>query len=75
MTALCSIGFHCTFLNKATMEMGTYVAIKSGNVKRKRIFLKGLAKIFFHSVIQTSNATINIIEHNGIIVQAKAERH
>ena len=30
---VCSIGFHSTFLNKATIAIGIYVAINKGKVK------------------------------------------
>ena len=33
ITIVCSIGFHSTFLNKATIAIGIYVAINKGKVK------------------------------------------
>ena len=48
---VCAIGFHSTFLNKATIAIGIYVAIKKGKVKVYIIFSKAVALISFHSVI------------------------
>ena len=56
----CVIGFHSTFLNRATKEIGIYVSIKNGNVNSDQIFFFGEAIIFFHSVIRVIVATENI---------------
>lgn len=56
----CVIGFHSTFLNRATKEIGIYVSINNGKVKRDQIFFFGEAIIFFHSVIKVIAATENI---------------
>ena len=37
---VCSIGFHSTFLNKATIAIGIYVTINKGKVKVYSIFSK-----------------------------------
>ncbi len=60
MAAVCSIGFHSTFLKRATTDIGMYVAIKNGKVKRYGIFLYAGAFMRRHSVIAVVRQIMNI---------------
>ena len=59
---VCSIGFHSTFLNKATIAIGIYVAINKGKVKVYSIFSKAVALISFHSVIVVNAPKANNVK-------------
>lgn len=60
MAAVCSIGFHSTFLKRATTDIGMYVAIKNGKVNRYSIFLYAGAFIRRHSVTAVVRQIMNI---------------
>ena len=72
MLTLCAIGFHSTFLNRATIPMGIQVAIYKGKVKRKRIFLGAVAFIVRHSVATVNKPIMNRVRYPPRIEPAAA---